>query len=121
MSKSPKRVRQVADVIRQQVAVLLKREVSDPRLEGVTIVSVDVSADLSNARVYFTVMDPQQLPAVNQAFEKATGFLRKRLASLIDMRYVPKLSFIYDKALERGARISDLLDKVQPKNEPNDE
>ncbi len=119
MAKSPKRIRQVADVIRHQLAYILKKHASDPRLNNVSITSVDVSSDLSNAKVYFIVSDPAEVADVNRAFEKGTGFMRKALAESIDMRYVPKLSFIYDKTLERGSKISELIDQAVIKDQRN--
>jgi ribosome-binding factor A len=116
MSKA-KRQRQVADVIRHQVAFLLKKEVSDPRLRDVTLTYVDVSSDLSNAKIYFSLPHRDQLKDVNKSFEKATGFLRRELANKVDLRYVPKISFVYDESIDRGSRMTDLIDEALNQDE----
>lgn len=119
MSKSPKRARQVADAIQRQIAFMLKKEVRDPRLTQVSITMVDVSPDLTNAKIYFTTSAREQLTEVEKAFSKATAYLRRQLADNMDMRYVPTLQFVYDKSLEHGGKISDLIDEAIKKDQQN--
>lgn len=110
MSKPSKRSRQIADLIHTEIAVLLKREVSDPRLNQVSITSVRLSPDLGNADIYFTLHDVGTLKEVMKAFGHANGYLRRILADRIELRYTPKLNFIFDKSLEQGAKISELIE-----------
>ncbi len=90
---------------------LLRFETKDPRLEGVSCSSVDLSRDLSVARVYFSILDPNADPEPVQAgLEKAAGFLRAKLGQAIKVRHVPELRFEHDDSAAEGQRISDLID-----------
>ena len=90
---------------------LLRFETKDPRLEGVSLSSVDLSRDLSVARVYFSILDPNADPApVQQGLEKAAGFLRAKLGRAIKVRHVPELRFEHDDSAAESQRISDLIE-----------
>jgi ribosome-binding factor A len=90
---------------------LLRFEIKDPRLGGVSLTAVDLSRDLSVARVYFSLLDPEADPAPAQAgLEKAAGFLRGRLGREIKVRHVPELRFEHDDSAAEGQRISDLIE-----------
>ncbi len=90
---------------------LLRFETKDPRLQGVSLTAVDLSRDLSVARVYFSLLDPDDAVEPAQAgLDKATGFLRGKLGAAIQVRHVPELRFIHDDSAERGARIDELID-----------
>lgn len=114
---STKRARQVADLIHRNLAILLKREVSDPRLVFVSITSVDLSPDLGNAKIYFALPDQKQLPEVQKAFASASGYLRSLLADGLGLRYVPKLHFVFDKSIDQGAKMSDLIEQARRRDE----
>ena len=108
------RQERVADFIQEQLAELLLREAQDPRLEGVTITAVDVSPDLQQARVYFSVLgDDAARKDTQKALEHASGFLRRLLASRLQLRVVPTLSFHFDKSLAIGSRIEELLHQIE--------
>ena len=90
---------------------LLRFDTKDPRLNGVSLTSVDLSRDLSVARVYFSMLDPNADPAPVQAgLEKAAGFLRGKLGRAIKVRHVPELRFEHDDSAAEGQRISDLIE-----------
>jgi ribosome-binding factor A len=113
MHQETNRPRRVAHLLQREVADLIQREISDPRVHHVTITSVDVSRDLSQARVYFTCLDSDADPAeAEKALNHAQGYLRHHLKSRLDLRGVPHLRFIYDTSIERGARISALIDRA---------
>lgn len=112
MNKPSQRSRQIADLIQHQIAVILKKEINDPRLQHVTITSVDVSPDLRNAKIFFALPDVAKLSEVEKAFAKASGFLRSQLAERIDLRYAPNIRFVFDESLERGSKISALIEKA---------
>jgi ribosome-binding factor A len=98
---------------------LLRFETKDPRLDGVSLTAVDLSRDLSVARVYFSLLDPNGDPAPVQAgLEKAAGFLRGKLASAIKVRHVPELRFEHDDSAAEGQRISDLIDDALKSDAP---
>lgn len=90
---------------------LLQFETKDPRLDGVTLTALELSRDLSVARVYFSALDPSADAApVRQGLENAAGFLRGRLGRTIRLRHVPELRFEHDDSAAEGQRISDLID-----------
>jgi len=113
MPKDFSRTRRVGEQIQRELAVLLQREVRDPRLSQVTISAVEVTRDLSLATVYFTVLGKEQdHTAIQQAIEKASGFLRHALGERMVMRAVPHLKFVYDYSISRGASLSSLIDEA---------
>lgn len=116
------REERVGAEIRRELAVLLRDEVRDPRLTGVTIQEVRVVRDLSHAKVFFTQMDSSQAKATETALNKAASFLRRRLAETMkNLRTVPRLAFVYDKSIEAGMRLSSLIDSAIAKDEGRDD
>ena len=117
------RSRRVAEQIRQELASVLMREMKDPRVTGVTFTAVEVTSDLEHAKVWFTLFSPDHAAAL-QGLSKAAGFLRTELAHRMKMRTVPKLTFHYDASVERGARLSKLIDDAVAEDrhhQPDDE
>ena len=109
------RQQRVADLIHHQLAVLLKKEVHDPRLAKISLTAVSVSPDLKQARIFYTLLllllESEDRKAIQQALNKATGYLRCLLAKATALRYVPQLQFAYDESLERAERISSLINR----------
>jgi len=116
------RAQRVGDQIQRELAEVVARSVGDPRVEGVTLSAVDVSRDLGNAKVFVTLpagVDPK--PAV-KALNGAAGYLRRRLAERLHMRYMPSLRFVHDATLEQATRVSMLIESVAaPEPEPEPE
>src|SRR5690348_7877759 len=100
----------VAEEIRQELGVLLAREVHDPGIGFVTITRVTVSPDLQLARAFYTTMgDDRSRRATEQALERATPFLRRQIGARIRLRRVPELRFEFDKGVEHQERIERIL------------
>jgi len=113
MPKDFSRSRRVGEQIQRELALLLQREVRDPRLSLVTIAAVKVTRDMSQATVYFTVLgEKEDIAPIQQALEKASGFLRHALGEQVVMRSVPQLKFIYDESVSRGSELSSLIDEA---------
>jgi ribosome-binding factor A len=110
------RPRKVADLIQRELSDLLRRQVRDPRVGMVTITSVDVSPDLSHAKVFFTLLQQEQKLPTEKALQRAAGYLRSQLAHRIKLYTTPELRFVYDESVERGDRLSRLIDSVRPKD-----
>lgn len=108
-----KRPQQVADLIHRTLAVSLQRETNDPRLNKISITEVNVSPDLRNARIYYTLLDKTDLKDVTKALDKGAGFLRQCLAKQVGLRYVPKLEFLYDENLEHAEELAALLSQIK--------
>ena len=93
--------------------VIFVEEVKDPRVGMVTITGVDVASDYSHAKVFFTSLaDAGALQHTQVALDHASGFLRSQLAHALKTRTVPQLHFVYDESVERGARLSRLIDEA---------
>ena len=112
------RSRRVGELIQRELATLLSREVKDPRLALISITAVDVTRDLSLAKVFYTIMDiaddtdHNKQAIVKEGLKKATGFLRYELGHRIQLRIVPKLEFFYDQSVVHGSELSLLIDQV---------
>jgi len=113
MPRGSPRLGRIADQIQRDIAELLRTEVKDPRVGLVTLTDVEVSPDQRHAKVFFTVLgDRRQVELAIEGLGRAAGFLRARLASIINLRMVPELHFVYDESVERGARLSQLIDQA---------
>ena len=108
------RARRVANRIQEEIAVVLQREVSDPRLRLLTITDVEVDRELAFATIYVSSLDDQAgMDEVVRALEGAKGFLRSQLASRIPLRSFPQLRFRQDSSPNQGARIDELLAEIR--------
>ncbi|GED23105.1 30S ribosome-binding factor RbfA [Halomonas sabkhae] len=110
-----KRTDRVADQLQKELAVLIQREVKDPRLGMVTVSGVEVSRDLGYADVHVTLLgenDDERVAENLKILKRAAGFLRGQIARRIKLRHVPELRFHYDASLERGQRLSSLIDEA---------
>ena len=103
------RPERASEAIHEAVAQILSGEVSDPRLQHVTITRCEITDDLSFARIYYVVRDEAEREGAIQAFEKATPFIRRRVGEEVQLRVVPELSFRYDKGIDNAARVQELL------------
>ena len=112
------RPQKVADLIQRELADLLRREVRDPRVGMVTLTAVDVSPDLSHAKVFFTILEKEKQSETTRALQRAAGFLRSQLAHRMRMYTTPELRFAYDESVERGDHLSRLIDSVVPREPP---
>jgi ribosome-binding factor A len=109
------RPQRLGDLIQREVAELIRLEMRDPRVGMLTITSVDVSPDMSHAKVFFTLLEKEKLPATLAGLKRSAGFLRSQLARRIKMYTTPELRFEYDETVEQGDRISRLIDSVHKK------
>jgi ribosome-binding factor A len=104
----------VAELIHQVIADLVVSKIKDPRIQGVTITEVLMSADLKSAKVYYCCPEGEAT-SHQQGLEAAGGFIRRQLRMELDLKYIPQLSFFYDTAFDNSARISRILkDLVEP-------
>ena len=108
------RPQKVADLIQRELSDLIRREVRDPHVGMVTLTSVDVAPDLSHAKVFFTLLDSGKKDDTARALQRAAGFLRSQLSHRMNMYTTPALRFVYDESVERGDRLSRLIDSVVP-------
>ena len=107
-----KRNRQVADQIHREIALIVKNEISDPRLSEVMVSYVDLSPDLGNARVFYTLTDEVKKNDAQLALKKALGFIRYQLSARTKLRYTPNIRFQYDESIDRARHIMSLINDV---------
>jgi ribosome-binding factor A len=105
----------VGELLQQEIAALLLRELKDPRLNMATVSHVEVSPDLRHACVYISRMGSEaEQQATLQGFLRAAGFIRSQLGKRLALRYAPQLTFKLDTAIAYGVRISRMLHDLVP-------
>ena len=105
------RLRRVADQIQRELSGLLRSELKDPRVGMITLTGVEVSPDLALAKVFFTTLgDADELARTEEGLARAAGFLRSELGHRLKLRVTPVVRFVHDPSVERGARLSKLID-----------
>jgi ribosome-binding factor A len=112
----------VADQVRSELGLLLTREVHDPGIGFVTITRVQVSPDLQQARVFYTVLgDEKARRNSERALERAVPFLRRQIGSRLRFKRVPELKFLYDPSIAGQDRIEQLLNEIRTNSHPGDD
>lgn len=105
----------VAEEIKREVSSIIATEVKDPRLGMLSITDVDVSRDMSWAKVYFSVLGTEEeREKTLEGLNRAKGFVRSELAKRIRVRHTPEIIFLFDPSLEQGAKMDALLKTLQP-------
>ncbi|MGH7325897.1 MAG: 30S ribosome-binding factor RbfA [Candidatus Rokuibacteriota bacterium] len=108
-----KRLDRVNQLIREEISLLLQRELKDPRLGFVTVTDVETTKDLRSAKVFVSVLgDDAQWAASMAALGSARGFIRNWLRQHLDLRQTPELDFRPDRSMEHAARIQRLLQQL---------
>ncbi len=118
-----KRTSRVAEMLKEQIALILLHKSRDPRLSEVTITDVEMSPDLKLARVYYVAREGLDSEAAQAALDKAQGFVKQEVAREHILRVMPELHFLPDKGWERAQRVERLLKEagVEPGTEDQSE
>ncbi len=112
------RVQRVSDEIQKVIQSLLNTKIRDPRLKWVSVTSVEVSRDLSAAKVYFSSMNQANtVQEIIKAFDASRGFFRTALAKSLSLRITPVLRFIHDDSLNYGHKMDELITKARSKDQ----
>lgn len=118
---SSQRAQRVAETIHKEISSLLIKGLKDPRIGFVTITSVDVTSDLRQARVYYTLMASQDDRAETQAgLNSCSSYIRQQLGRQLRMRFVPEIHFEYDASFDYGQKIEKLLSEVKADEQKDD-
>lgn len=107
------RSERVAGQMRRELAKLIQSEVKDPGLGFVSVSDVEVTRDLSHAKVYVTVFETDKAADSLKALSRAAGFLRKRLGQTMRIRSVPELHFQHDASVETGIAMDELIERAR--------
>ncbi|MEH6501471.1 MAG: 30S ribosome-binding factor RbfA [Pseudoalteromonas distincta] len=115
MANENSRTHRVADQMQRELAILVQRDIRDPRVGMITVTAVDVSRDLAHAKVYITLMDKDSDEDIAQnlsILKGVAGFLRMQLGKVMKLRSVPQLHFHYDESVRRGVHLSSLIERA---------
>lgn len=128
MAREYARTDRVGQQIQKEIAVILMREIKDPRLSMTTVSSVEVTRDLAYAKVFVTFFndEPEEIKASLEVLTEAEGYIRSLLGKRLRARIMPHLRFVYDSSMSEGVRLSALVDKAiasdkKPTNEIDNE
>ena len=95
----------------EKISEIIHNDVKDSDVKMVTITDARVTNDLSYAKIYFTTLDDDRKKVLD-ALNKASGFIRGRLAEKIDIRKMPEITFVYDESIEYGKKIEDIIERI---------
>ncbi|KKA44303.1 MULTISPECIES: 30S ribosome-binding factor RbfA [Salinivibrio] len=114
MGKDFSRTDRVAHQLQKEIALILQREIKDPRIGMVTVSDVQISRDLAYAKVFvtFLTVDEQAPTESLKALNEASGYIRSLVGKAIRLRVTPELTFVFDESLTEGIRISNLVSKA---------
>ncbi len=116
MAQEFSRTSRIGEVIMRELAQMIQQEVSDPRVGMVTVSHVEITSDLKYAKVYVTrlngVESEQDVSECIAGLTNAAGFLKRGIAKRVEIRSIPELRFLYDKSLEHGFRMDELIAKA---------
>ena len=118
MAREFNRADRIAQQMKREVAIILQRGLKDPRVRMATVSDVTVSGDLMYAKIYVTFMDndAEAVKAAIKVLNKAKGFVRTMIGRAMKLRAVPEITFFYDKSLDEGMRISNLITETLKKD-----
>lgn len=103
----------LGNVLHREISQIIMTEIKDEDLKFITITKVDLSSDLSYAKVYFTCLDNEKKDIVLKDINRASRFIRSELMKRkIEMRNIPELSFVYDDSIEYGNKIESIIEKI---------
>ena len=119
----PRRIQRIQSRLRQDIAELFLTDLKDPRLQGVvSITRVEVSKDLTHARVFWSMLgSDSQRRAAERFIEGARGFIQAQVAKGLEIRTAPELAFRYDDSIAKGAEVSKLIDEALEADTHDDE
>ncbi|MDD2903316.1 MAG: 30S ribosome-binding factor RbfA [Syntrophales bacterium] len=103
----------VAELLKEQIALILLHKSHDPRLQDLTVTGVEMSPDLKQARVFYLLREGADAIQVQAALKKALGFIKQELAREHILRIMPEFFFLPDAGLERAARLDELLHSLE--------
>ncbi|GAA0819802.1 30S ribosome-binding factor RbfA [Colwellia sp. D2M02] len=125
MAREYARTDRVGQQIQKEIAVILMREIKDPRLSMTTVSAVEVTRDLAYAKIFVTFIQdsPEEIKASIEVLTEAEGYIRSLLAKRLRARIMPHLRFVYDQSMAEGVRMSALVDQAvaSDKNSDNED
>lgn len=119
MAKEFSRSQRVSQQVQKEIALILQREIKDPRIGMVTVSGADVSKDLAYAKIFVTFLTTgDQTPEAGlEALTEASGYIRSLLGKAIRLRVTPEITFCFDQSLTEGMRISNMVSQAVKSDE----
>jgi ribosome-binding factor A len=123
MAREFARTDRVGQQIQKEIAIILMREIKDPRLSMTTVSAVEVTRDLAYAKVFVTFFNdnPEEIKASLEVLADAEGYIRSLLGKRLRARIMPHLRFVYDSSMSEGVRMSALVDQAVASDNNTDE
>lgn len=115
------RPERVAEVIHQELSILLQQKVRDARLDGVCISKVQMSPDLKRAKVYYSLLGESSVASARKGLDRAKGFFRSHIAKAMNLRYTPDLIFYFDNQQKEIERLDQLFMQIHQEKEEKDQ
>lgn len=113
------RVEKVQEAIKHEISNMLLHDVKDPRIQFVTVTGVELTDDMSYAKIFISLYGPENTQEETwKALKKALGFMRSEIAKRIRLRFAPTLILERDKSAEYSAHIQSILDKINKEEKP---
>ena len=106
------KIERLNHVFMQEISNILMTEIKDEDIKFVTVTGVDITSDLSYAKVYVTVLDEDKRKTTLEALNGASHFIRGKLYERVEIRHTPELKFLYDESIEYGNHIEEIIDKI---------
>lgn len=107
----------LGNIFVEAISKVINEEVRDDDIKFVTITAVDISSDLSYAKVYFTNLIDSEREKTKKALNRASGFIRGKLFDMVEIRKMPELTFVYDESIEYGNKIEKIIDEINKEDE----
>jgi len=115
---SSRRQLKAAEAIREVVAMSILTDIRDPRVKDVTVLGVEVAADMREAKVSVSVMgDETQQNLSLRGLQNSAGFLQAKIADRIETRYIPKLRFVLDQGVKNVLAVGEILERIREEKE----
>jgi ribosome-binding factor A len=112
-----KRSQRVGDLIREEVADIIMYRLKDPRIGFVTVTGVDMSPDMKIAKVYVSILKPEDRELTLEILNSSKSFIRSLLAKRLRMKFIPAVEFRFDSSIEYGYKIDKLLKEIKDQDE----
>lgn len=115
---SSHRIERVQEEIKKEVSQIIHQELKDPRIGFTTITEVEMSKDLSFAKIFISVMGSEEVQkSTLEGLEHGKGFIRSEIGKRIRLRHTPEIAFVLDRSLEHGAKIQQIINKLKGQEE----
>lgn len=114
------KIERLNHAFQEEISMILMREVKNKELKFVTITGVETTSDLSFAKVYYTILDESKKELVEETLQKASSFIRTKLAERVEIRHTPELKFLYDTSIAYGEHMDKIMEEIKEKENRKD-